>query len=119
MGTLSDDDVQSKYKLLLQALELLTPRKLPAEPAGLAILQHGQCSHRGSTLIVAAGDAIYAIGTRHAAAPLRVIFLDIDGVICCNSFGRLEDKKLRILQGVCKETAAKVVLSTAMAGISA
>ena len=43
---------------------------------------------------------------------MRAIFLDIDGVICCNSFGRLEDKKLRILQGVCKETAAKVVLST-------
>ena len=43
---------------------------------------------------------------------MKLIFLDIDGVICCNSFGRLEDKKLRILQGVCKETAAKVVLST-------
>ena len=43
---------------------------------------------------------------------MKLIFLDIDGVICCNSFGRLEDKKLRILQGVCKETSAKVVLST-------
>lgn len=26
---------------------------------------------------------------------MRVIFLDIDGVICCNQLGRLEDKKLR------------------------
>ena len=47
-----------------------------------------------------------------AAAPLRVIFLDIDGVICCNSMGRLEDKKLRILQGVAQTAQAKIVLST-------
>ena len=26
---------------------------------------------------------------------MRAIFLDIDGVICCNQFGRLEDRKLR------------------------
>ena len=32
--------------------------------------------------------------------PLRIIFLDIDGVICCNSMGRLEDKKMRILQAI-------------------
>ena len=44
-----------------------------------------------------------------AAAPLRVIFLDIDGVICCNSMGRLEDKKLRILQGVAQTAQAKIV----------
>ena len=36
-----------------------------------------------------------------APLPLRIIFLDIDGVICCNSMGRLEDKKMRILQASC------------------
>ena len=35
-----------------------------------------------------------------APPPLRIIFLDIDGVICCNSMGRLEDKKMRILQAI-------------------
>ena len=44
--------------------------------------------------------------------PLRIIFLDIDGVICCNSMGRLEDKKLRILQGAAQAAGAKIVLST-------
>ena len=37
-------------------------------------------------------------GMVDAPLPLRIIFLDIDGVICCNSMGRLEDKKMRILQ---------------------
>ena len=46
------------------------------------------------------------------APPLRIIFLDIDGVICCNSMGRLEDKKMRILQGVAHAAQAKIVLST-------
>ena len=44
--------------------------------------------------------------------PLRIVFLDIDGVICCNSLGRLEDKKLRILQGITQAAQAKIVLST-------
>ena len=35
-----------------------------------------------------------------APPALRIIFLDIDGVICCNSMGRLEDKKMRILQAI-------------------
>lgn len=47
-----------------------------------------------------------------APLPLRIIFLDIDGVICCNSMGRLEDKKMRILQGVAQAAQAKIVLST-------
>ena len=42
----------------------------------------------------------------------RVIFLDIDGVICCNSFGRLEENKLQLLKSVVDSTGAKVVLST-------
>lgn len=45
------------------------------------------------------------------AAP-RVVFLDIDGVICCNMAGRLEENKLAVLNAVCKATSAKVVLST-------
>ena len=39
-------------------------------------------------------------GMADAPPPLRIIFLDIDGVICCNSMGRLEDKKMRILQAI-------------------
>jgi hypothetical protein len=47
-----------------------------------------------------------------AAAPLKLIFLDIDGVICCNMYGRLEEPKLELLKSVCQRTGAKVVLST-------
>jgi hypothetical protein len=43
---------------------------------------------------------------------VAVIFLDIDGVICCNMAGRLEENKLQCLNDICKATAAKVVLST-------
>ena len=43
---------------------------------------------------------------------MRAIFLDIDGVICCNQYGRLEDRKLQLLRKVVKETGAKIVLST-------
>jgi hypothetical protein len=43
---------------------------------------------------------------------VRAIFLDIDGVICCNQFGRLEDRKLQLLRGVVQQTGAKIVLST-------
>ena len=40
------------------------------------------------------------------AAP-RVIFLDIDGVICCNMAGRLEESKLAVLNTVVKASDAK------------
>ena len=43
---------------------------------------------------------------------VAVIFLDIDGVICCNMAGRLEESKLAVLNQVAKATQAKVVLST-------
>ena len=43
---------------------------------------------------------------------LAVVFLDIDGVICCNMAGRLEENKLAVLNQICKATSAKVVLST-------
>ena len=42
----------------------------------------------------------------------HLIFLDIDGVICCNMAGRLEESKLEVLNEIVKATAAKVVLST-------
>eukprot|EP00965_Chrysotila_dentata_P233518 6199634-Pleurochrysis_carterae.AAC.1 len=41
-----------------------------------------------------------------------VIFLDIDGVICCNYNGHLEEPKLAQLKRIVEETGAKVVLST-------
>jgi len=44
------------------------------------------------------------------SAPL--IFLDIDGVICCNFQGELEESKLQQLKRVCKATGAKVVPSS-------
>jgi hypothetical protein len=46
------------------------------------------------------------------AVPLRIIFLDIDGVICCNNFSRLEDDKLMTLKRVVELTNSKIVLST-------
>ena len=33
-------------------------------------------------------------------------------VICCNQFGRLEDRKLQLLRAVVQQTGAKIVLST-------
>jgi len=47
-----------------------------------------------------------------AADAIKIVFLDIDGVICCNGQGRLEQDKLTRLKKVCQETGAKVVLST-------
>jgi len=40
------------------------------------------------------------------------IFLDIDGVICCNMNGHLEEPKLQQLRRIVEATGAKVVLST-------
>jgi hypothetical protein len=47
-----------------------------------------------------------------AASSAPLVFLDIDGVICCNTCRQLEDDKLRLLQRVCLATGAKVVLSS-------
>lgn len=41
-----------------------------------------------------------------------IIFLDIDGVICCNNMGRLEMDKLHRLRHIVDATGAEVVLST-------
>jgi len=45
-----------------------------------------------------------------ASAP--IIFLDIDGVICCNTRSELEVDKLKRLKRICSETNATVVLSS-------
>ena len=47
-----------------------------------------------------------------AAEVRRLIFLDIDGVICCNNEGVLEQQKLDLLRQVVDATGAKIVLST-------
>ncbi|KAL3933516.1 MAG: hypothetical protein SGPRY_000245 [Prymnesium sp.] len=50
---------------------------------------------------------------RASPAPSKLIFLDIDGVICCNSISRLEEAKLKQLKRVVSETGnTKVVLSS-------
>jgi len=54
-----------------------------------------------------------AMGAPSSDTPgLKLIFLDIDGVICCNGIGRLEPDKLARIAEVVKQTDAKVVLST-------
>ena len=73
----------------------------------------------------AAGDTKSAAEPLVATAPLdagepsavsenaiKLVFLDVDGVICCNGQGRLEEDKLARIRRVCTETGAKVVLST-------
>ena len=46
------------------------------------------------------------------ASGLRVLFLDVDGVICCNQNGALETDKLQNLVRVAKETGCKICLSS-------
>jgi len=50
--------------------------------------------------------------TLAAAPPLRVLFLDVDGVICCNQNGQLEPDKMQQLIRITKEASAKVCLSS-------
>ena len=45
-------------------------------------------------------------------AGTRLIFLDLDGVICCNFHGELEESKLLQLKRVVDASAAKVVMSS-------
>ena len=55
-------------------------------------------------------------GSPSAGSPSKVseplIFLDIDGVICCNYHCQLEVDKLQQLRRICKATGASVVLSS-------
>ena len=41
-----------------------------------------------------------------------VLFLDLDGVVCCNFHGELERDKLLQVKRICDEAHAEVVLST-------
>lgn len=43
---------------------------------------------------------------------VKLLFLDIDGVICCNTSNHLEEAKLDRLRRIAEATGAKVVLST-------
>lgn len=43
---------------------------------------------------------------------MLLVFLDLDGVICCNYRAELEASKLQQAQRVCSQTGAKVVLSS-------
>ena len=51
---------------------------------------------------------------RTAARPVArpLLFLDVDGVICCNQNGALETDKLQNLVRVAKETGCKICLSS-------
>ena len=55
------------------------------------------CCEQRERRSVLGGDRLWSCEALQGARPglMRVIFLDIDGVICCNQLGRLEDKKLR------------------------
>jgi len=44
--------------------------------------------------------------------PLRVVFLDIDGVLCCNQDALIEPNKMQQLVRITKETGAKVCISS-------
>ena len=47
-----------------------------------------------------------------AVAALRILFLDVDGVVCCNQNGQLEPEKMQQLIRITKEADAKVCLSS-------
>ena len=64
-------------------------------------MEEGAADAAGSSA-VPAGDA----------EEIKLIFLDIDGVICCNGMGRLEPDKLARIGEVVKRTDARIVLST-------
>ena len=44
--------------------------------------------------------------------PLRVVFLDVDGVLCCNQDALIEPNKMQQLVRITKETGAKVCISS-------
>ena len=59
------------------------------------------------------------MASRAAAAPpalteegVKLLFLDLDGVICCNYHGELEADKLALVGKIVEETGCRVVLST-------
>ena len=61
-------------------------------------------------LLLSGGPTTYIMSPSTPSAP--IIFLDIDGVICCNTRSELEVDKLKRLKRICSETNATVVLSS-------
>ena len=64
-------------------------------------------------------SALLQMASRAAAAPpalteegVKLLFLDLDGVICCNYHGELEADKLALVGKIVEETGCRVVLST-------
>ena len=43
---------------------------------------------------------------------LKVVFLDVDGVLCCNDYSALEKPKLKALEYLCHSTGAWVCVSS-------
>ena len=61
----------------------------------------------------AVATAASSSASSSASSPaVPLIFLDIDGVICCNQLQTLEAAQLQQLKRICKATGAKVVLSS-------
>ena len=42
----------------------------------------------------------------------RILFLDVDGVICCNFAGKIEEDKLEQVRRICHTTNSEIVLSS-------
>ena len=61
---------------------------------------------------IGAGGPIARSPVPMPVMPLRVIFLDVDGVLCCNQNGQLEPDKMQQLIRITKEAGAKVCLSS-------
>ena len=43
---------------------------------------------------------------------MRVLFLDVDGVVCCNRDSLIEPDKMEVLQKICEATRCKVCISS-------
>ena len=46
------------------------------------------------------------------ARNMRVLFLDVDGVVCCNRDSLLDPDKMEVLQKICEATGCKVCISS-------
>ena len=57
-------------------------------------------------------QASLSLAISSLAMPMQVLFLDVDGVICCNQQMRLEEVKMRRLTRICLKAGAAIVLST-------
>ena len=104
--------IDSKEK---DALKQLLPKTSPRCIATNSVVHRRPHRHGGCTVGPTRRAPIVHASAHRTLMPSSsrsVIFLDIDGVICCNMAGRLEESKLAVLNAVVKATDAKVVLST-------